>query len=258
MDVARVPVPVGSRTHHGATNCYVVGGERALLIDPPGRSEDLDDALAGRGVSHVAATHHHPDHVGAVAHHARARDATVWCRYGREAAFESATGIEADRTFREGTTIPCGDGDVAVVETPGHAPEHVSFAAGGDLVSGDLAVAEGSVVVGAPEGDVRAYLGSLRRVRSRDPERLRPGHGPAIEDPGATCERLIEHRRDRERRVLAAVRAGATTLEGITDAAYGKDVSAVRGMAVATVEAHLEKLAVEGRVSWDGAHARLP
>jgi hypothetical protein len=31
----------------------------------------------------------------------------------------------------------------------------------------------------------------------------------------------------------------------------------VRGLAEATVEAHLEKLAVEGRVAWDGARASV-
>jgi hypothetical protein len=52
------------------------------------------------------------------------------------------------------------------------------------------------------------------------------------------------------------VRSGARALEDILDAAYEKDVSAVRDLARTTVVAHLEKLAVEGRVSWDGERAR--
>lgn len=254
MDIERVPVPVPTRAPQGTTNCYVLGQGAALLVDPPAESDAVDDLLADREVAHVAVTHHHSDHVGAVAHYAREQEATVWCRLGREAAFTAATGIEADRTFTEGTTIHA-DEPVTVLDTPGHAPEHVAFATSDGLLTGDLAVAEGSVVVGAPEGDMRAYLGSLRRVWARNPRMLYPGHGLDIADPRATCERLIRHRYKREDRVLVAVDEGARTLDEVTDAAYEKDVSAVRGLAVATVRAHVEKLAVEGRLQWDGQHA---
>ncbi|WP_255197011.1 MBL fold metallo-hydrolase [Halorarius litoreus] len=251
MAIERVPVAVPTRAPHGTTNCYVLGTDAAVLVDPPAESDAVDETLAGRTVEHVAVTHHHPDHVGAVAHYAREHDATVWCRYGRDADFATATGIDADRTFVEGTTIPA-DEPVTVLDTPGHAPEHVAFETADGLLTGDLAVAEGSVVVGAPEGDMRAYLASLRRMWARNPPVLYPGHGPVIDDPRATCARLVDHRYQREDRILAAVRGGARTLDDITDAAYEKDISAVRALAVATVHAHVEKLAVEGRLAWDG------
>jgi len=256
MERTRIPVDVETRAPGGQTNAYVVGHSDTLLVDPACRTPALDEALADRPVAHVAVTHHHPDHVGAVASYASEFDATVWARAGREDGFESATGIAPDRTFRDGTTIPVSGGGVAVAETPGHAPEHVAFAVDEDLLVGDLAVAEGSVVVGAPEGDVRAYLSSLRRVYARAPARLLPGHGAVVTDPRETCARLIEHRLDRERRVLAAVESGATFVDAILDAAYEKDLAGVRDLAGVTVRAHLEKLAVEGRVEWDGRRAR--
>ncbi|SFS02212.1 Glyoxylase, beta-lactamase superfamily II [Halomicrobium zhouii] len=259
MERTRIPVDVETRAPGGQTNAYVVGRTDALLVDPARRTPALDEVLADRTLAHVAVTHHHPDHVGAVAAYAREFDATVWARAGREDAFESATGIAPDRTFRDGTVIPLGDsGHVGVVETPGHAPEHVAFAVDEDLLVGDLAVAEGSVVVGAPEGDVRAYLSSLRRVHARisSSARLLPGHGPVVTDPRAACARLIEHRLDREQRVLAAVESGATLVDDVLDAAYEKDLTGVRDLAGATVRAHLEKLAAEGRVEWDGRRVR--
>lgn len=249
----RLSVPVPTHAPSGQTNAYLVGRNGAALIDPATRSDSLDDAITDRAVDHVLLTHHHPDHVGAVEHYARSCDATIWARRGREAAFEAATGVSPDRTFLDGTTIPVGDGSLSVVETPGHAPEHVAFALEDELICGDLAVAEGSVVVGAPAGDVRAYCSSLRRVVARDPDRLYPGHGPVIDDPGKACRRLLSHRLDRERRVEAAVIGGAKTVSAITDAAYDKDVSGVRDLAEATVRAHLEKLTVEGRIVWDDA-----
>jgi len=253
MRVERVPVEASTRAPTGDTACYVLGSSDAVLVDPPAADARLEAELDR--VEHVTATHHHPDHVGAVAEYAEAAGATVWCRRGREDAFERATDTDPDRTFAEGTAIATGEGPVVVRDAPGHAPEHVAFEVPGALVSGDLAVAAGSVVVGAPEGDMRAYLASLRRVLGLAPDRLLPAHGPVVEDPRATCERLIDHRLDRERRVREAVAAGNRTVAAILDAAYDKDLSGVRDLAGATVRAHLDKLAVEGRVRWDGSRA---
>lgn len=255
MTPARITVPAQTRAETGTTHAYVVGESDALVVDPATVTADLADTIVGRDAGHVAVTHHHPDHVAGVADCAREFDLTVWARAGRADAFADAAGVDPDRTFVPGTTIPAAGG-VPVLDTPGHAPEHVAFGVADGFVTGDLAVAEGSVVIAPPGGDVRAYLTSLRRIYARDPHQLHPAHGPTIDDPRATCRRLIDHRLRRERRVAAAVTEGATTPDEVVDAAYDKDVSAVRDLARATVLAHLEKLAVEGRVEWDGRRAR--
>jgi glyoxylase-like metal-dependent hydrolase (beta-lactamase superfamily II) len=265
-----VTVPVETRAPDGTTNAYLVGGSDALLVDPPARSPDLDSAVADHDVGHVAVTHTHPDHVGAVADYARETGATVWCRRWREARFREATGVAPDRSFTEGTTIPT-EPPVTVLDTPGHAPDHVAFAfqrrdarpaasEGSDateILVGDLAVAAGSVVVGAPEGDVRAYCTALRRLLARRPDRLHPGHGPTITDPPANCTRLLAHRHDRERRIESAIRAGADDVDAVLDSAYDKDLTGVRDLARATVIAHVEKLARAGRIDWDPESARV-
>lgn len=251
MHIHRVPaafpnVPADS------VNAYLLAGESTVLVDPPERHPDIDSLVADHGLDWILSTHHHSDHTGGVAHYAREYDATVACRAGREDEFAAATGVKPDRTYREGTTIA----GIRVLDTPGHAPEHVAFATPEGLVAGDLAIADGSLAVAAPDGDMRAYVTSLRRVWAGAPDRIFPGHGSIIEEPRATCERLIAHRRKRERRVLDVVTDGAYTLDAVTDGAYTKDISAVRALAVATVEAHVEKLAVEGRLRWDGKQVR--
>jgi len=255
MRIERVDLDVSSRAPGGGVAAYVLGDDDGILVDPGGDSDRLREAVATVGISHVVVTHHHPDHVGGVA--AYADEATVWARRGRERAFERASGVSPDRTVRPGETIETTTGEVEVVDTPGHAPEHVALRIDDSFVSGDLAVAEGSVVVGAPDGDVRAYLSSLRRLYARDPDRLYPGHGPVIDDPRATLRRLIEHRLEREGRVFGAVAAGNETVDAITEAAYEKDISGVVDLARATVRAHLEKLAVEGAIRWTGERATL-
>jgi glyoxylase-like metal-dependent hydrolase (beta-lactamase superfamily II) len=138
-----------------------------------------------------------------------------------------------------------------VVETPGHASDHVAFSLGDEAVIGDVARASGSVVI-AESGDVRAYLTTLRRLLVRDFSRLHPGHGPPIDDPTSTLTRLLGHRLAREAMVEAAVRDGATTAGEIVDAVYGEELGDARALALLTTRAHLRKLAVEGDVAWDG------
>ena len=256
MEPHSVPTRAETAASTGETNAYVLGSQEVLLVDPAGETAKLDSALAGRTVESVLVTHTHPDHVGGVERYA-ARGATVIARAGFERRFERATGVSPDRTVRDGAVIETDDGPLNVLSTPGHAPDHVALAFEGGVLVGDLAVATGSVVVGADEGDMRGYLTALRRLHARDPPRLYPGHGPAIDEPRPVLERLISHRLDRERRVLRAVESGAETVGEITDSAYEKDLSGVRRLAESTVAAHLEKLAVQGRIEWDGERARL-
>lgn len=258
MDVRRVPV---SRPHvpAGETNAYVLGRDPGLLVDPGGAGDPLPSLIRERGVDRVLATHAHPDHVAGLVDLADPLDLSVVCLAGHGASLREATGVTPDRAVRPGETLRVGDDRCDVLATPGHAPDHLSLECpDGAIVCGDCAIAAGSVAVGHPAGDMRAYLGTLRRLWARDPATLLPGHGPPIAEPRGTLERLISHRLERERRVEAAVRAGAETPDGITDRAYDRELGRRRRLARATVVAHLEKLAVEGRLSWDGDRAVDP
>lgn len=253
--VDRIPVPVATRAPHGETNAFLVG-DPLVLIDPAARSDDLDSTVAEHSddIQHVTVTHTHPDHVGAVQHYATETDATVWCRYGREDEFERATGIRPNATFVDGTQL--GDSGVVAMETPGHAPEHTTFLTGSDAIVGDLLAADGSVFVGKPGGDMRAYFASLRRLLARDRNTLHPGHGDPVGKPDTRICEVIAHRQERERRIQAViVDADARTVDDILDAAYDKDLTGLEDLAARTVRAHLQKLAVEGRIRWDGETA---
>ncbi len=254
MEVSRHPVSVPTRPPGGRTNAYVIGADPALLLDPAGRSDALDRAVQDRTVGHICCTHTHPDHVGALEHYARETDGAVWALRGRASSFERATGVRPDRTIGDGGTLPCAEG-LEIRYAPGHASDHVIVhaKAAGVAFVGDCAVDEGSVVVGAPDGVMRAYLTTLRRLRAWDLERLYPGHGPVIDDPEATLERLLAHRLAREERVKEAVEERPADLEGLLERAYDKDLTGVEDLARATVMAHLAKLEREGRVCWEPA-----
>lgn len=251
MEYARFQLPMDG-VPTGSTNAYLLGDDPAVLIDPGSHTPALEAAVENATVEAIAATHTHPDHVGALAHYAGMTGATVYTRRWREDRFERATGVSPDRTLAEGETIPIGEHAAArVLETPGHAVDHLAFETPVGTVCGDLAIAAGSLAVTAPGGDMRAYLTSLRRLHARQPGALLPGHGAIAENARETLVRLIDHRRQRERRVLAAVENGAGRPNEIVDAAYEKDLTGVRGMAEGTVRAHLQKLAAEGALDWD-------
>lgn len=260
MNVVRCSVPTATRAPDGQTNAYLIGTHPAILVDPAAQTASLDRLVDERTVKHIVVTHTHPDHVGALESYATKTSATVWARYGRADRFRNATGRRPDRELSPGTTITLDTDPVRVLDTPGHAPDHIALEVGngGPILCGDCAVRDGSVVVGAPEGDMRAYLSTLRRLWATDPPALYPGHGPIIDSPRETLERLLTHRYRREQQLREAAEAGATSLDDLLDRAYEKDLTGVRDLARATVRAHLEKLAVEGQLDWDGEHVTVP
>ena len=235
----------------GTTNTYLVG-EPGVLVDPVAGVDrlDIDPAI----IDHVVVTHTHPDHVAGVETVSQETDATVWAYAPYRDRFSAETGIEPDRTFGAGDTI--GSSGVEVLGLPGHTPDHVGYVVGSSAIIGDLARADGSVMVGDSDGDMRAYYTSLRRLIHSEIETAYPGHGPPIEDPAGRFEELLAHRLERERRVLRAVEGGARRPSEIVAAAYSKDLTGVEDAAEATVRAHLSKLSIEDRVTWDGSVAR--
>lgn len=252
MNVKAVSVPVSTSAPGGATNSYVVSGQELFLVDPADETEALTSAIGENGIDHIVVTHTHSDHVGGLSYYSDQTGVCVWAHESFVDRFIEVTGVEPDATFRAGSCI----GEATVLHVPGHAPDHVVYAFGDVGIVGDMAFEEGSVFVGGTDGNMRAYLTSLRRLLMQEFTRLYPGHGPMIGDPNKTIARLIQHRLMREKNVLEAVRSGAETIEEIVTFAYDKDVSAVQTLAALSVKAHLEKLRVEKKVAWDGVVAR--
>jgi glyoxylase-like metal-dependent hydrolase (beta-lactamase superfamily II) len=214
------------------TNTYVVEG---WVVDPgPADDEHAERVMAAAGgsVDGIVLTHDHPDHSD-----------------GAPAVAERA-GVDVLR--------PSGGdrvGPFEVVATPGHAPDHVSLLWGRVLFAGDTVLGAGSVFVAPGPGAMAAYLDSLRRLRELDIEVIAPGHGPFVWDPHAKLDEYIEHRLERERRVVAALDAGARTRDALIDQAWA-DVDfdrapPLRVAAGVTLDAHLEKLREEGRLPDD-------
>jgi glyoxylase-like metal-dependent hydrolase (beta-lactamase superfamily II) len=114
-----------------------------------------------------------------------------------------------------------------------------------------------TTVVSPPDGDMAAYLDSLRLVAGRNDDVAIPTHGPPIPDPSAFVNQLIEHRLEREAQVLTAVRDGLDTIPAMVELLYVAVRKELHKPARRSVLAHLVKLVDDGSVVADTALPRL-
>ena len=258
--VTRVLAPNPSGMTLDGTNTYVVGepgSGQAVLVDPgPDDAAHLaavEEALAARDARCVAVlvTHHHGDHADA---------ALPWgTRFGAQVAAADARVAGPDgRVLEPGESLRLAGTTLGVVATPGHCADHLAFRleSGGVLV-GDHVLGRGTSVVSHPEGDVVAYLESLRRVHDLGPSALYCGHGPELtEDPLAVLDFYLAHRAFRETQVLAAVDAGARSVDELVGTIYAAYPPEVRPAAASSTRSMLDKLAAEGRLAVAGDEVR--
>jgi len=239
------------------TNAWIVPADGGVAVIDPGAPEPDDqaplfallDALAreGRPLRAVWLTHAHPDHVGAVAAVVERHDVPVRAHRLAAGRVPGAAIVPA----REGELL---GGRFRVLETPGHAREHLSFLDEdtGALLCGDMVSTLSTIVIDPPEGDMGEYERQLERLGALAPRTLYPAHGPPA--PGAV-ERLgmyLEHRHAREALVVEALAAGAASLEEITSRAYADTAAPLHPIAARSCLAILEKLAAAGRARREG------
>ena len=224
------------------TNSWLVGRQPTWVIDPgPARVEHVDalsaEIGARGGLAGIALTHDHADHGEAIpALRRRFPNAVLAAGRGRP-----------DTILRDGTTV----GPLTAVFTPGHAPDHFSFAFDSAVFSGDAVLGQGSVFIAPDPGALSGYLAGLVRLRDRDPELILPGHGPPIDRPLDKLDEYLAHRLERERRLVAAIGAGARSITEMLDAAWADVPEHLRPAATVTLAAHLDKLAAEQRLPED-------
>jgi glyoxylase-like metal-dependent hydrolase (beta-lactamase superfamily II) len=124
--------------------------------------------------------------------------------------------------------------------------------AGPVAFTGDAVLGHGSVFV---RSRLREYLAGLERLRALAPERLFPGHGDPVEDADARLAELLAHRAAREAALVDALARGLRTRDELLDAAWADAPPALRGAAGLSLDAHLGKLAEDGRLP-DGVELR--
>ena len=245
------------------TQSYVLGETEVAVVDPgpdlPDHVEALVEAIGGRPVAAIMCTHTHRDHSPAARPLAERTGAPV---IGCAALALESVGPRADAAFdfdyapdrvlEDGDAIEIDGRALTAVATPGHTSNHLCFAFGDALLTGDHVMGWSTTVVVPPDGDMAAYMASLGKLRARGDRIYYPAHGAPVTNPGQYVRHLIGHRMQREKQILRIVGEEARTIEEIVERAYpGLDPRLV-GAAGGSVLAHLLDLDARGLVEQAG------
>ncbi len=268
--IRRRIAPNGGPFTATGTCTYVVGQDRVAVIDPgpddPSHIAALLDDLGPERVEAIVVTHTHRDHSpGARLLAARTGAPIVGCgphRAARALAEGEAPMLDASsdaahapaRILAEGDAVSGPGWTLVAVETPGHTMNHLAFALpeAEALFSGDHVMAWNTTIVAPPDGEMRAYMASLEKLRGRGETIYWPGHGGPVREPARLVRCLIGHRRQREAAIRARLVAGDTRIPEVVAAIYQGLDPRLRGAAALSVFAHLEDLVGRGLVACDG------
>jgi len=160
------------------------------------------------------------------------------------------------RELGEGDVLELSGGErLRAMHTPGHAAGHLALLEGkhGSLFAGDLVSGLSTILIDSGPGEYDRFLASLERIRDAGARTLFPAHGPPMISPAKDVQRVLDHRREREEKIVAAVARGARTAEAIAREAYDDTPEAPLALAAAQVLASLDSLERRGRVQSTGA-----
>lgn len=234
------------------TNTYLVGNDELLVIDPGPEDDAHTKAIlkAAKGrIRWIMCTHTHPDHSPGVPALKAETDAEVM-------AWSNRGGLRTDRRLSDGDQLVTDEFTITAVHTPGHAGNHLCFFLEGErmLFSGDHIMQGSTVVITPPDGDMRAYLDSLAKVRALKLKAIAPAHGHIITDPNAVIDWYTTHRLEREAQLHGLLtEMGSARIAQLVEAAYVPLDPILIPMAKRSVHSHLRKLADEGKVEGNGA-----
>ncbi len=262
------------------TNTWLIGHGDVAVVDPgPAMDSHLASVLAalrpGERISHILISHTHLDHSGLVPRLVAATGA-VTAGFGQAFAGRSATmqallaqglqdggeGIDhdfaPDMTLADNDTVAGTGWCLRALHTPGHAANHLCFAWGNRLFSGDHVMGWSSSLVSPPDGDMADYMQSLERLLSMPWSTAYPGHGPPVDAPGARMTALLAHRRVREAALLGAISTQGISLSALTAAVYSDVDRSLHRAARRNVLAHVIDLITRNQIACDDLCAPDP
>ncbi|MFL6605851.1 MAG: MBL fold metallo-hydrolase [Steroidobacteraceae bacterium] len=256
-EVTRLVAPNAGMMTGAGTNTYLVGTREMVVVDPGPDDESHVRAILSAGAGRIrwiACTHTHFDHAPAALRLKALTGATVAAMAAPLTDHDCR--LDPDRNLAPDDLIQCEGVSLRAIHTPGHASNHVCFLLSGNgmLFTGDHIMQGSTVVIWPPDGNMRAYLESLRRLLELDIRVLAPGHGYLIESPHGEIGRLIQHRLRREDKVRQAVlQAGEpATINMLLQHAYDDVPKVLHEMAALSLRAHLDKLVEDGEVRCSG------
>ena len=261
--IARVLAHNPSAFTYYGTQTYLVGKSEVAVIDPgpddPAHVDAIVEAIGGRPVAAIMCTHTHRDHSPAAAALAERTGAPI---VGCAPLALETVGPRADASFdgdyspdnvmEDGKSVEVDGRPLVAVATPGHTSNHLCFAWGDALFTGDHVMGWSTTVVVPPDGDMATYMASLEKLRQRGDRVYFPAHGPPVTKPRQYVRSLIGHRMQRERQILRLVCERPRDIPDIVANAYPGLDPRLTTAAGGSVYAHLLDLQRRGMVVVEG------
>lgn len=238
------------------TNTYLVGEGTVTAIDPGPADRQHCEALIAAApgpIERILVTHTHRDHSPGAALLAELTGAET-AGMPPPATPENDQGFGPDRRLADGDRIAAGGTSLVAIHTPGHASNHLCYLLeeAKMVFTGDHIMNGSTVVIAPPDGDMRAYLDSLQKLKRYEIETIAPGHGAPLAEPVAVIDWIVAHRLERERKVVEALsRLGPCRIETLLPAVYEDVDERLHAVAKFSLWAHLEKLAAEAAARVD-------
>jgi glyoxylase-like metal-dependent hydrolase (beta-lactamase superfamily II) len=257
------------------TQTYLLGEAEVAVIDPgpadPAHLAAIETALEGQTISHIIVTHSHVDHsplaailsakTGAPVYGFGPADAArskLMSQLAAEGNLGGAEGIDTDFApdilVADGEEIKGAEWALAAIHTPGHLSNHLCFAWDGNdsLFSGDHVMGWASTLVSPPDGDLTAFMASLKTLQNRPEHTYYAGHGAPLFEAHNMLDYLLAHRLGREDQIMARLQSAPRTVAELTADMYADVNPLLHGAASRNVLAHLIDLFERGLVLPEG------
>ncbi|MCY3994542.1 MAG: MBL fold metallo-hydrolase [Rhodobacter sp.] len=279
--IRRILAPNPSPMTQRGTNTYIVGERRVAVIDPGPALRSHHEAILGaldpgESISHIFVTHSHLDHSPLAAALSETTGAAVHAfgdgSAGRSEIMQALAatgsvgggegldpGFEPHERLADGAAVDGDNWRLTAIWTPGHTGNHLCFAFGDAIFSGDHVMGWASTMISPPDGDMAAYMASVKRLSDRDDRVFHPGHGDPVTEPKARLRWLLDHRRSREASILGHLDRRGQSITELVEDVYGDIPAALMPAAARNVLAHLIDLCERGLAVADprpSLHAR--
>jgi len=270
-----ITAPNASPMTFTGTQTYLLGEGEVAVIDPgPDDSAHLQAILAatkGQVISHIIVTHSHVDHsplavglsaiTGAPVYGfgpANAARSDLMEQLAKTGDLGGNEGIDLNFTpdilVADADEIQGKGWSLQAIHTPGHLSNHLCFSWLGQdsLFSGDHVMGWASTLVSPPDGDLTAFMASLRKLQGRAEHTYYAGHGAPIFEAHTMVDYLLAHRLGREDQIMALLGKSKSTVAALTHAMYADVNPMLHGAASRNVLAHLIDLFERGLIKPEG------